>query len=382
LARNKPQLQLALLFALLGASASILPASIPAMALKFTVPTSSLLSAVPVMFAGLFLGVALAPLISNKFQEGMLIRAFSTVLATGLLLMGNGQSIELFLIASLVLGVGFGVLEVLGTSASKSLQSETASRLTKLQAIFAVSAFITPVLFALAATAFSSTTGFYLIFAFAITFALLCRGSDRVQAQKRVFKKTNRIVFAFMLAAVFYVGAETVIAGWSSVLVSELGGLDAQLAAIGASSFWGLLALGRLISVALTPRVLSPRLALPMWLALAGASLLTGWAFWAVVSPLGVLGAFGLATVAAGPCYALIIGLALDAKDSGNSVALTSTLVLAGSVGGFVLPGILQTLPEIESAALIAGCGFVAALIFSLAGNVKTNSVAHSKETV
>jgi len=210
--------------------------------------------------------------------------------------MGNGQSIELFLIASLVLGVGFGVLEVLGTSASKSLQSETASRLTRLQAIFAVSAFITPVLFALAATAFSSTTGFYLIFAFAITFALLYRGSDRVQAQKRVFKKTNRTVFAFMLAAVFYVGAETVIAGWSSVLVSELGGLDA--------------------------------------------------------------------------------------KDSGNSVALTSTLVLAGSVGGFVLPGILQTLPEIESAALIAGCGFVAALIFSLAGNVKTNSVAHSKETV
>jgi fucose permease len=95
-----------------------------------------------------------------------------------------------------------------------------------------------------------------------------------------------------------------------------------------------------------------------------------------------VLGAFGLATVAAGPCYALIIGLALDAKDSGNSVALTSTLVLAGSVGGFVLPGILQRLPEIESAALIAGCGFVAALIFSLAGNVRTNSVAHSKETV
>jgi len=85
LARNKPRLQLALLFALLGAAASILPASIPAMALKFSVPTSSLLNAVPVMFAGLFLGVALAPLISNKFQEGMLIRAFATVLATGLL---------------------------------------------------------------------------------------------------------------------------------------------------------------------------------------------------------------------------------------------------------------------------------------------------------
>jgi len=381
LARKKSRLQLALLFALLGSAASVLPASIPTMALEFSVPTSSLLSAVPLMFAGLFFGVALAPLISNKFQEGILIRAFSIVLAIGLFLLGTGQSTELFLMAALVMGVGFGALEVLGTAASKSLQPATASKLTKLNAIFALSAFITPVVYALAATAFSSKTVFYLLFVIAIIFATTYRGSDRAQEQKGVIARPNRTITGFMLAAIFYVGAESIIAGWSSVLVSELGGLEAQMAAIGGSLFWGLLALGRLISVSLTPRVLPPRLALLIWLALASASLLTAWVSWEVVSPVGALAAFGLATVAAGPCYALIIGLALDAKDSASPVALTSALVLAGSVGGFVLPGILQVFPEIRFAALIAGIGFGAALIFSLAGTVATASLEDLRET-
>jgi len=369
------------LFALLGAAASALPASIPALALEFEVPASSLVGAVPVMFAGLFFGVGLAPLASAKFSDIALVRGFSLVLATGLFLLAISPQASVFISAGFTLGLGFGALEVLGTAASKRLRTDTASRLTKLNAIFAISAFLTPILFVLLSASLSLKLLFFLLFITAVIFAVTYQSEHPAIIQGRKLIRPNKPIAAFLLATVFYVGAETVIASWSAVLASELGGLDAQLAAIGGSSFWGLLALGRLMSVALTPKVLEPKFALPLWLALAGISLVVAWVSWDVVSSNGILLAFGLAAIAAGPCYALIIGLALDAQAGAHAVALTSTLVLAGAVGGFALPGLLQGFASIQSALVMAGAGFLAALIFTLVGITTTSSVSYQKES-
>jgi hypothetical protein len=77
----------------------------------------------------------------------------------------------------------------------------------------------------------------------------------------------------------------------------------------------------------------------------------------------------------------LIIGLALDSQAGAHAVALTSTLVLAGAVGGFALPGLLQGFASIQSALVMAGAGFLAALIFTLAGITTTSSASYQKES-
>ena len=372
---KKNRLQLAVLFALLGSAASALPASIPALALEFEVSASSLVGAVPVMFAGLFFSVGLAPLASAKFSDIALVRGFSLVLATGLFLLAVSPQASMFISAGFALGLGFGALEVLGTAASKRLSTDTASRLTRLNAIFAISAFLTPILFVVLSASLSPKLLFFLLFITALIFAVGYQSEYPATTQGRKLIRPNKTIAAFLLATSFYVGAETVIASWSAVLASELGGLDAQLAAIGGSSFWGLLALGRLTSVALTTKFLEPKFALALWLALAGISLMVAWVSWDVVSQAGILVAFGLAAIAAGPCYALIIGLALDSQTGAHAVALTSTLVLAGAAGGFALPGILQGFASIQSALVMAGAGFLAALIFTLLGTATSSSV-------
>ena len=375
-ANKNSRLQLAVLFALLGAAASVLPASIPAFALEFAVSAPSLLGAVPTMFAGLFFGVGLAPLVAGRFSDVGVVRSFSFVLGTGLLLLAISPQASMFIAAGFVLGLGFGALEVLGTAASKRLSTDTASRLTRFNAIFASSAFLTPIIFVLLSTSLSPRLLFFLLFITAVTFALGYQSKHPHTSPGRRLIRPNKTGAFFLLAIVFYVGAETVIASWSAVLASEVGGLDAHLAAIGGSSFWGLLALGRLMSVALTPKILVPRLALVLWLALAGISLMVAWVSWNLISPAGVLVAFGLAAITAGPCYALLIGIALDSQAGIHAVAITSTLVLAGAVGGFLLPGVLQGFASIQSASMISGTGFLVALIFTLAGMGTTSAVS------
>jgi fucose permease len=352
------------------------------MALEFAVPVSHLLNAVPLMFAGLFLGVALAPVLASKIREGALIRAGLLLVASALFLLGISPTPAIFFVAAVLLGGGFGVLEVLGTSAAKRLRADTASKLTTLNAIFAISAFTTPIVYALIATVFFPQLTFGVLFGIALLFGCVFRGAESALPQKRVPVTSDKATAAFMIAVFFYVGAETVIAGRSSVLVSELGGVSAELAAMGGSSFWGLLALGRVLSIALTPRVLSTRVALPLWLFLAGGSLVAPWLFWEAMSSLGILVAFGLATIAAGPVYALMVGVALDAQHTQSAVSLTSALVVAGALGGFVVPGIVQGFPRIESAALIAGGAFLAALIFAAAGMVSRHYGSRLEEKV
>ena len=374
--------QLIALFALLGAAASALPASIPSFAEAIAVSVTELLNAVPLMFAGLFLGVSVAPLLAQRLREQRLIQGFAVVLATGILLVGLSQTVTVFLVSAIVLGVGFGALEVLGTAAAKRLQSDTASRLTRLNAVFAISAFGTPALLALASSIDQSAWVLYLLFAAALTFAFRFRSETGPVVREARAKKPTAALFVFMGAAILFVGGETVISGWSAVIASELGGFDAGLAALGGSSFWGLLAVGRILSVALTPRILTPASALPVWLLIATGSLLVAFISWDFVSAIGALMAFALATVAIGPCYALIIGMALDTQEAIGAVAYTSSLVLAGSLGGFVLPAILQLSPSVQNAALTASLGFAGALIFSVFGSFASKANTKVRATV
>jgi fucose permease len=365
--------QLGLTFGVLGAAASLVPASIPQVAQTLDVDQSSLLIAVPLMFAGLFLGVALTPVLVRLVSPTQLAKVGFTLLAATLALLPLSTNATVFSALALVLGLGFGTLEVIATSEARKLREDTSQKLTNLNAVFALSALTAPLLLLLSMLVFGEAIIFFVVAASSLVLAARYQSNlEKLTGPKLSNKRLSPSVIFLMLAALAFVGAESVMSGWSASAVNQLTSLDANSAAIGSSAFWGLLALGRLVSARLSPEIISNRLALIVWPMTAATALLGAAVAWPYLSAFGVLVAFSVAAFAAGPCYALIIGQALDASQQEDSVSLTSTIVLLGAAGGFILPALVQLQPEVRHATTLAGIGFLLTVLFAVASTRKT----------
>lgn len=365
--------QLGLTFGVLGAAASLVPASIPQVAQTLGLDQGSLLVAVPLMFAGLFLGVALTPVLVRLVSPTQLARVGFTLLAVTLALLPLSTSAIAFSALALILGLGFGTLEVIATSEARKLKEDTSQKLTNLNAVFALSALTAPLLLLVSMLVVGTAIIFFVVAAVALGLTAVYQSNlEKLTGPKLAQKQHSSNVIFLMVAALAFVGAESVMAGWSASAVNQLTELDANSAAIGSSAFWGLLALGRLVSGRLSPEVISNRAALIVWPTAAALALLGAAVMWPYLSGFGLLVAFSIAALAAGPCYALIIGQALDATDLEDSVTVTSTIVLVGAAGGFMLPALVQIQPEVRNATLVAGIGFLLTTLFAVASTRKS----------
>jgi hypothetical protein len=373
---NTQARRLSLSFALLGAAASLLPAFIPQAAVNLGLPVTQLLNAVPVMFGGLFIGVALSP-VAIRFLAATSIARFGFVLlASSLIAIPLVQSSAWFMSVAFLLGLGFGTLEVIATSEAKKLRTDTSQKLANLNAIFAIAALVSPLLLLLSSSLFGFPLPFFLVAILSLGLVPSYRsGIARVHSPGLITKKPGFRNILLMAAAVSFVGAESVLSGWSATLVSELTTFNESSAALGSSAFWALLATGRIISARLSPALISNHVALAMWSALAGTTLLGAWALWPVLDPGMVLAAFGLAALAAGPCYSLIIGQALDASEQQDAIGVTSTIVMLGAAGGFLLPAAVMLNPVIQNAAAVAGLGFLVTLLFAILASKRETSI-------
>jgi len=361
--------QLVLIFIAMGASASLLPAAIPSFSATMQVAPSALISAVPAMFGGLLFSVAVTPLAMSRLSEGLLMRVALGLISLGLVVSGFAQEPDVFILGAVLVGLGFGVAEVIGTSSAKKLASDTSSKLTQLNAAFALAALATPLSFVVLGAVLGPRPAFLIPAILAFLFAVLYLGDTRIQQPKRTKISFDFGLLLFALAALCYVGAETLIAGWSSLLVNQIGGLQAEFAGIGGSAFWALFAFGRVLSAFLTPKRLPVRIALVLWPTISSVSLFSAALGWQADSSLLLLSAFAIATVAAGPCYALIIGVALDIHRTGNATALTSVLILSGSAGGFLFPLFAQAIGGYQIVAVLSGSGFFAVLVLVVFGS-------------
>jgi fucose permease len=361
--------QLVLIFIAMGVSASLLPAAIPSFSAAIQVAPSALISAVPAMFGGLLFSVAITPLAMSKLSEGLLTRLALGLISLGLVVAGLAQEPDVFILGAVLVGLGFGVAEVIGTSSAEKLASDTSSKLTQLNAAFALAALATPISFVVLGAVLGPRPAFLIMAILVFLFAVFNFGDSKLQQSKKTKVRFDLGVLLFAVAALCYVGSETLIAGWSSLLVNQIGGLQAEFAGIGGSAFWALFALGRVLSAFLTPKRLPVRSALVLWPAISSVCLLSAAFGWQADSSIPVLGAFAVATVAAGPCYALIIGHALDMHKAGNATALTSVLILSGSAGGFLFPLFAQAIGGYQIVAVLSGSGFLAALVLVVLGS-------------
>ena len=345
------------IFGSLGAAASIVPSLIPKTAGDIGVGAYELLPAVPLLFWGLFLGVLIGPRLAQAKGPQVIVQIASTALAAGLIGVTGATSVPVFLIGGLIVGFGFGVIEVLVTAQVRIDGGDAARSLTQLNIAFALGAVLCPVALAVTMRLLQTDAIGYLAALLMLLSGIRFRATRQAHATV-LAKLETKSLRLFLLACALYVGAESILAGWTATIFSELEITSVELAPIGTTIFWGMLVLGRIFSLYLTPRYVSPRGALILWPSLSAAGLGTTLAF--VGSAQMAAAGLAIASFAAGPIYGFLIAKGLEVASVESSAKATRLLILAGSVGGFLIPALLQVDPSITLAALVGALAMVA----------------------
>lgn len=359
----------------LGVTAAFVPALLPSAERDLRADLSI---AVPVLFAGLLVGVlASGPLLARRPPRTTLLLG-STLQALALVTTAWTGEATVFVAAAALAGLGFGLVEAAGSVAAKAASTGSATGLlSALLGTVAVCAAATPLLVALGA---EMRPVLALLCAVPLlTVMLLAAPAPRTTpaaADAAAVGRDPRALLAllpFALALPLYVGVETVLSGWSAVIPERVLAVDPAVAALGTSAFWGLMAVGRFTAAALR-RAAVPPLAL-LTTGTAGAAVLMAVAGVLVAShPVWALAALGLVVVLLAPSYGLILGLALDRLDPARSAAAVGALVACGAVGGTFVPALVLLLgrdPASSTTFLVAAvlCAFVPVLMLAVSGS-------------
>ncbi|MGW9269704.1 MFS transporter [Microbacterium sp. NPDC055599] len=325
-------------FAGLGVTAAFVPAVLPSAQRDIGADLSA---AVPVLFAGLLVGVlASGPLLTRKPPRTTLLLG-SALQAVALVAAAWAGDAVVFIAAAAVAGFGFGLVEASGSVAAKAASTGSATGLlSALMGTVAVCAAATPLAVVLGA----HTRPLLALLAAVplVTVSVLIAPVPTVAAKAPAPRdvRSLAVLLPFALALPLYVGVETVLSGWSAVIPERVLTLEPAAAALGTSAFWVLMAVGRFGAAALR-RASVPPLAI-LVAATAGAAVLMGVAGALVgPQPVGALVALAAVVVLLAPSYGLILGLALDRLDPARSAAVTGALVACGAVGGTFVPTLI-----------------------------------------
>ncbi|WP_308467894.1 MFS transporter [Rathayibacter soli] len=346
-------------FFAMGVVGATIPATIPGSALRMHTDSDQLLQAISALFLGLFVGVVVVA-VTRRHERRFLITGL-LLLFVGLAFLAASVTPMMFFVACALNGLGYGLVETSATALTRSLAARSTSRhLAVLNGSSAVAAALSP-LFIAAFPPLFQTIPVVLLCTVPLTGVVIAWVG--VPCPKATLSSTatgrRRMPIATLVVlgfAVFvFVGAETVLSGWSSVLPQTVLGSPVESAALGTSAFWVLAAAGRFICAGLLRRGVSPERYLV--LVLLGAA---AFAVSAAIVGHGPVAAIlvGAAIVSIAPVYALLLGRALTRIDSGNSVPLvTGALVAAGAAGGVVI-----------SFFVALGAGSTPAAVFSWVG--------------
>ena len=349
-------------FAIMGAASASLPASIPLRAKDLEVPVEGLLTSIPLLFLGLLMGIVITPLISSRIGSNRQVKIALIIQAIGVFGIGFSTSQNLFVISAFVLGLGFGQLEVLITSILRITSELVGKALTRIGAFLAFSAFLTPLLLLAAESIANKKLVFLFIVLMSGRVAVIFSSPD-IKGSKQninILKKKSFGAYFLLFASIFYVGSETILAGWSAVFFQKNVSTNLDIAPIGTSLFWLFLTLGRLSGSFITGKFVSAKTTAIFWslgfsLALTLLPIVSeNRAAFLVVLLLGVF--------FAGPCYGFIIGQAVSYFESELAVESASLYVLVGAVGGVVIPLSVQQTANGDTNKAIIGAAISAIL--------------------
>jgi fucose permease len=177
-----------------------------------------------------------------------------------------------------------------------------------------------------------------------------------------VLKLANRKVYLLLLTTAFYVGAETILAGWSAVLFSENISRNLVSAPLGTSIFWAGMTLGRVVGTFTSSKNFSTKASAILWSSGLSLSL----ALLSQMNDGSSRGAFlflmVLAIFFAGPCYGFILGLAVSLYEEVLAIKSATLFVLIGALGGVLIPALAQIFLGSESKNVTLGAAVAAAV--------------------
>src|SRR5690606_4305480 len=120
-----------------------IPAMLPTLEARLD---ASVVSAIPLLFAGLLVGVLLSAPLLMRLKAGTVVITGAALQAGALLWLAAAPSLVGVLIIAACAGVGFGLTEAAGSVAAKRWASASTSRsLTMLTATVAVVAAVSPI---------------------------------------------------------------------------------------------------------------------------------------------------------------------------------------------------------------------------------------------
>lgn len=356
--------QLGVIFAVMGGASAALPATIPLRANQLGAPINQLMPSIPALFLGLALGIAFTPLISRLMNTTNHVRSSLALQTVGVMGIGFLDSHQLFIISALIIGFGFGQLEVLITSIARNETENLGNLLTRLGIYLAATAFLTPIAI-IGFDLLEATKVIYLLLASISIYLMTVFSTSQIDAESKnllVLKLANVKVYLLVFAIAFYVGAETILAGWSAVLFSENISDNLVSAPLGTSIFWFSMTLGRIMGTFVSSKNISPKISSTFWSLCLSLSLL----FFSRVTEEVSQGTFLLilviATFFAGPCYGFIIGLAVGIYEQSLAVKSAAFFVFVGSFGGVIVPAFAQIFLSSDSKGIILGAAIAATL--------------------
>ncbi|MHB1234933.1 MAG: MFS transporter [Microbacteriaceae bacterium] len=378
MAQRRSAIALFCAFASLGAVGATIPASIPATASRLRVAADQLLPAVSLLFLGLLVGVLLAAL--SRTIASALLPAGLALETVGLALVAASGTATTFLVAAATAGVGFGIVEASATALSRTLAAEgTPKRLAALNGASAVAAAVAPALITVTPSRSLAITILVIALVPACGVAVAIGSSSLRLPRSRqppaawpAPRKEHRRELILVGTAIFlFVGAESVLSGWSSVLPQALLQMPPAYAAIGTAAFWVLMASGRFGCTMILGRGVSVRRYFIASGALAAGAVAVAGVMERTTS--AVLLCAVVLLIA--PGYALLLGHALASVPAALAGRRASVMIIVGSAGGAISSfAVAETFGTTPSAVLFSVGGLVAAAVTVLAASTGRSS--------
>ena len=304
-------------------------------------------------FLGFMITVVLTGAALDRWGGRVVLGLSLALMAVGQLGIATLPGLPALLASGLVLGLGFGILDVAGHVVIVQFNRErVTAALNYLNVSFAVGALVGPLI---AGVALRGGVPYRAVYgagaAVAVLFALLyvatplrhertvrVRGGSHPGSPARESGLLARpVIWALGGVMLLYVGAEAGLGAWLFTYLRRVGGLEEAVASWSVSLFWVGLVGGRLLGARLADRVTTGALTLAA-LALTSAAL-AGLAFgpsWlALQLPAAVLVGVGL-----GPIYpnVIAVGAALFPQ---RVSTMTSRLITFASIGGIAGPWVV-----------------------------------------
>ena len=305
---------------------------------------------------GFVIGVLIAGLLSTKLNSKYILMAGVGLMSVAGVILPWTNSFSILLIAQIIKGVGFGLIDVsINTIVTLAFQDTLGETLNNVHSSYGIGALVGPLLLSLSLQMLNEAIWAYLVGAitgFVVIFLLLrqavpaipTRNENQQQQQPSLSRNIFRqpLLWLMALQIALYVGAEIGFGNWIVTAVSQSAAISLALAAPVATAFFLGLTIGRLYGGQVLKRGLLSENRL-LYISILGGYI-SG--LLVAIFPGQIVVSFGASALVGffyGPLFPGIMALA--SRQFINSIGIVSSVMLVSTgTAAMILPALMGIL--------------------------------------